>query len=57
MKIKKYLRWRKSNYFETKDKKVKYSPEHGLNDIKFAFTYFEGNFYFMLHQKYIPIQE
>ena len=36
---------------------VKYSSEHGFNDVKFPYAYGEENIYFMLHQKYIPIQE
>ena len=43
--------------FETNDEIVKYSSEHGFNDIKFPFAYGEENIYFMLHQKNISIQE
>ena len=43
--------------FETNHKIVKYSSELGFNDIKFPFAYGEENIYFMLHQKYIPLQE
>ena len=43
--------------FETNDEIVEYSSEHGFNDIKFPYAYGEENIYFMLHQKYIPIQE
>ena len=43
--------------FETNDKIVKYSSELGFNDIKFPFAHGEENIYFMLHQKYIPLQE
>ena len=43
--------------FETNDKIVKFSSELGFNDIKFPFAYGEENIYFMLHQKYIPLQE
>ena len=43
--------------FETNDKIVKYSSELGFNDIKFPFYHGEENIYFMLHQKYIPLQE
>ena len=39
------------------DKIVKYSSENGFNDVKFPFAYGNKNIYFMLHQKYIPIQE
>ena len=43
--------------FETDDEIVKYSSEHGYNDIKYPFDRCKENIYFMLHQKYIPIQE
>ena len=43
--------------FETIDKIIRYSSEHGFNDINYSFAYGEKNIYFMLHQKYIPIQE
>ena len=43
--------------FETDDDIVKYSSEHGYNDVKFPFTCGKENIYFMLHQKYIPLQE
>ena len=43
--------------FETSDKIVNYSSELGFNDIKFTHAYGEENIYFMLYQKYIPIQE
>ena len=43
--------------FETNDKIVKYNSENGFNDIKYPYAYGEDNIYFMLHQKYIPIQE
>ena len=43
--------------FKTNDEIVKYSSEYGFNDIKFSFAYGEENIYFMLHQKYIPLQE
>ena len=43
--------------FETNDEIVEYSSEHGYNDIKFPFAGGEENIYFMLHQKYIPLQE
>ena len=42
---------------ETNDENVKYSSEHGYNDNKYPYAYGEGNIYFMLHQKYIPLQE
>ena len=43
--------------FETNDEIEKYFSEHGFNDLKFPFAYGKENIYFMLHQKYIPIQE
>ena len=43
--------------FETNDEIVKYSSEHGYNDVKIAYAYGKENIYFMLHQKKIPIQE
>ena len=43
--------------FETNDILVKYSLDLGFNDIKFPYAYGEENIYFMLHQKYNPIQE
>ena len=43
--------------FETDDEIVKYSSEHGFNDIKFPFAHGKENIYFMLHQKRIPLQE
>ena len=43
--------------FETNDKIVKYSSKLGCNDVKYTYAYGEENIYFMLHQKYIPIQE
>ena len=43
--------------FETIDEIVEYSSEHGYNDIKYPYAYGEENFYFMLHQKYFPLQE
>ena len=52
-----YLCGRKLITFETNDMKVKYSLDLGFNDIKFPYVYGEENIYFMLHQKYIPIQE
>ena len=42
---------------ETDDEIVKNSSEHGLNDVKFPFAHDKENIYFMLHQKYIPLQE
>ena len=43
--------------FETDDKIVKNFSEHGNNDVKHPFAYGKENIYFMLEQKYIPIQE
>ena len=43
--------------FETNDEIVKYSSEHGFNDVKFPFAYGKENIYFTLYQKYIPLQE
>ena len=43
--------------FETNDEFVKYSSQHGFNDVKFQFAHGRENIYFMLQQKYIPLQE
>ena len=43
--------------FETNDTILNYSSKLGFNDIKYPFAYAEETFYFMLHQKYIPVQE
>ena len=43
--------------FETNDEIVKYSSEHGFNDVIFPFAHGKENIYFMLHQKYILLQE
>ena len=43
--------------FETNDEIEKYSREHGFKDNKFSFAHDKENIYFMLHQKYIRIQE
>ena len=43
--------------FETNDENVKCCSEHGFNDVKFPFAHGKENIYFMLHQKYILIQE
>ena len=43
--------------FETNDEFKEYFSEHGYNDIKFPFAHGKENIYFMLHQKYIPLQE
>ena len=41
--------------FETNDIIVKYSSEHGFNDIKFPFSHGKENIYFKLQQKIFPI--
>ena len=43
--------------FETSDKIVKYFSKEGSNDIKYPYAYSKENIYFMLHRKYIPIEE
>ena len=43
--------------FETNDEIVKYSSEHGFNDVKFPFAHGKENINFMFHRKYIPLQE
>ena len=43
--------------FETNDEIEDYFSEHGYNDVKYSFARGNENIYFMLHQKYIPIQE
>ena len=43
--------------FETNDEIVEYSSEHGFNALKFPFAHGKENICFMLHQKYIPLQE
>ena len=43
--------------FETNDEIDGYTVEHGFNDVKYPFAHGKENIYFMLHQKYIPIQE
>ena len=43
--------------FETNDTIVKYSLDLGFTDIKFPYAYVEENIYYMLNQKYIPIQD
>ena len=43
--------------FETIDKIVKFSSEFSFDDVKFPYAYGNENIYFMLHQKYIPLQE
>ena len=43
--------------FETNDDFLKYSSEHGFNDVKFPFAHGKENIYFMLHQKHITLQD
>ena len=43
--------------FDTNDEIVEYFSEHGYNDVKFPFAHGKENIYFMLHQKYISLQE
>ena len=43
--------------FETDDEIGGYTVEHGCNDVKYPFAYGKENIYFMLEQKYIPLQE
>ena len=43
--------------FETNDEIVDYFSEHGFNDVKFSYARRKENIYFMLRQKYFPIQE
>ena len=55
---KKYIHVRENLFsFETDDEIVKYSSEHGYNDIKYPFARGKENIYFMFHGKFIPIQE
>ena len=43
--------------FETNDEIVKYSSQHGFNEVKFPFAHSKEIIYFMLHQKYFLLQE
>ena len=43
--------------FETNDEIDGYTVEHGFNDIKFPFAHGKENIYFLLHQKYVPLQD
>ena len=55
---KKYIHVGEKLYsFETNDEIEEYFSEHGYNDVKFSFARGKENIYFMLHQKYIPMQE
>ena len=55
--IKKYIHVRENVFkFETNDEIVKYSSEHGHNDVKNPLAHGKENIYFIPHKKYIPIQ-
>ena len=43
--------------FETNDTFLNFPSELGFNDIKFLYAYGGENIYFMLHRKYVPIQD
>ena len=43
--------------YETNDEFVDYFSEYGNNDVKYPVAYGTENIYFMLHRKYIPVQE
>ena len=43
--------------FETNDEIIEYSSELGFNDVKFPFAHGNENIYFMLHRKFVPLQE
>ena len=43
--------------FKTNDEIDNNFSEHCNNDVKYPFAYGKKNIYFMLYQKYIPIQE
>ena len=43
--------------FGTNDEIEEYFSEHGFNDVKFPFAHGKENIYFIVHQKYIPLQE
>ena len=47
----------KVSSFETNDGIVDYFSEHGNNDIKYSYAYGKEIIYFMVHQKYIHLQE
>ena len=58
IKNKKYIHVGKNLFnFQTIDEIVRYSSEHGYNDIKYPYAYGEENIHFMLRQIYIPFQE
>ena len=43
--------------FETDDEITEYFSEDGHNDVKYPFALSNENIYYMLYQKYIPIEE
>ena len=43
--------------FETNDEIDGYTVEHGFNDVKYPVARGKENIYYMLHRKYIPLQE
>ena len=43
--------------FETNAEILRYFSSYGFNNVKFPFACGKENIYFMLHQKYIPIQK
>ena len=43
--------------FQTNDELVENFSEDGFHDIKFPFAHGKESIYFMLHQKYIPLQD
>ena len=49
--------WEKSNYSETNDTILNFSSELGSNDLKFPYAYLGENIYFMLHRKYVLVQD
>ena len=58
LRIKNSFTWERNLFtFETSEDSVENSSEHGYNDIKHPYAYGEENIYFMLHQKYFPLQE
>ena len=43
--------------FETNDEITEYFSKDGHNDVKYPFALSNENFYYLLYQKYIPIEE
>ena len=43
--------------FETSGKKVEYISKERCNDSKYSYGYSKDNVYFMLHRKYLQIEE